>query len=426
MVKRFTALAVIIVIQTALAIFAGWAMLNGGSSGKILPGVTCAGIPLGGLTPGKADEVLREKLSNPDNMILTLVGEGRQWLIPMKETGAVYDFPEAVKKAFSIGRSGSVIRRVSELLGNRVEDASVPLPIRFDIKALRGELEKVSREYGTPPRNAQLVAENKKVKIVPSVSGREMDLGGTLARILELQAGPDLKVVIAAKDVLPTIGEGDVSGLSDLLGEFATLFEDWDPARINNITRAAAMIDGTLVRPGEVFSYNRCVSPVDLRGGYQKAPVIIDDLMVEDYGGGVCQVSTTLYGAVLYSGLEIVERHSHSIAVKYVTPGLDATVAEGFMDLRFRNNHSRPVYISASVQPEEGQVRIALIGNKEGAAEYKIERVLSRGVPGHDVMVYRVTMTGGGEEKRELISDDYYPPEPEADETETSPGDDRR
>ncbi len=226
-----------------------------------------------------------------------------------------------------------------------------------------------------------------------------------------------------------------MSALTDVLGECATVFEDWSGSRIANITRAAGRLDGILLKPGEVFSFNQRVSPFDHRGGYEKAPVIVDDQMIDDYGGGVCQVSTTLYGAVILSGLEIVERHAHSRTVKYVSPGLDATVVEGLMDLRFKNNFSDPVYISSAADLEEGVVRIAVIGKKEENTVYRIEsevmtippetvvsnntslapgrsNVVSEGAPGFDVMIYRVTLKDGVEKSRELLSDDYYPPEP--------------
>ncbi|MCL6611072.1 MAG: VanW family protein [Peptococcaceae bacterium] len=445
MYKRLTVLAAVIAINTVLAVLFGWSCLEGSSAGKILPGITIAGVTLGGMSPEKAEIALREKFGGLENESLILEGGGRQWKIPMRDIGAVYDYGEAVKKAYAVGRSGSLLRRISEFLGNRTRAASISLLFKFDREALEKELEKISREYTRVPRSARLVAENKKVKLIPSEEGLEMDLAETMNRIEDLQAGVPPRVVIASRPVPPQVGDGDLSGLTDVLAECVTPFEDRTPSRIRNMARSADRIDGILVDPGEVFSFNRRVSPIDERGGYEKAPIIIDDRLVNDYGGGVCQVSTTLYWAVLLSGLEIVERHAHSRPVKYVSPGLDATVADGLLDLRFRNNLDRPVYISASADPEEEIVRVAVIGKKEENTDHKIEfevktippeivtvinpslrpgrsNVINDGSPGFDVMVYRVTLMAGGGDRRELISDDYYPPEPRVVEAGPPPG----
>jgi vancomycin resistance protein YoaR len=231
------------------------------------------------------------------------------------------------------------------------------------------------------------------------------------------------------------VGEKDIADLSDIVGECTTRFETGSVGRVRNIARASEQLNGRLVRPGEVFTYNAVIAPVNGDNGYHKAPVIIGDQLVDDYGGGVCQVSTTLYGAALLAGLEIVERHPHSKPVKYVSPGLDATVVEDVIDFKFRNNMGSSVYIISTAVKDKGFVKVVIAGKKEGNAFYRIEpqvktiapgivlksnpglkrgqsRVLEGGSPGFEASVYRVTVNGVDEEKRELISKDYYQPEP--------------
>ncbi|MFZ5634350.1 MAG: VanW family protein [Bacillota bacterium] len=433
--KRLTVLSIIIVTQTVLAIFIAGIILAGNSAGRILPGVTSAGVPLGRLSPEKAEEVLRERFGGLENGSLVLEGEGRQWIIPMKDIGAVYDYREAVKKAYAVGHWGWIVRRISEQLRNRTGGTEVPLSVKFNQEAMEKELDKINREYTKKPQNARLTLKGGKVNLVSCLDGREMDVTETLRRIMELRAGAVPRVTIASKPVSPRIKDQDLSGLTDVLGECSTRFESYSEGRIKNIARAAGQIDGILVKPGEIFSFNRHISPIDEQGGYQKAPVIIDDQLVDDYGGGVCQVSTTLYGAALLSGLEVVERHPHSRPVKYVPPGLDATVAEGLMDFRFKNNLDWPVYIITSTEPANGYVKITIVGHKEQNTIYKIETAvktippgivmksnsrlkpgqtnnISEGSPGFDVSVFRVLVFEGGKVRRDLISNDYYPPDP--------------
>lgn len=435
MFKRLTALSAIIIIQTVLAIFIGGAFLYRSSAGKILPGITSAGVPLGGLSPGEAEEALREEFRCLDSDLLVLEGEGRKWKISLQDIGAFYDYRETVSKAYSIGHTGSMIRRISELLGNRTERAIVPLPLKSEQEALKKELERINREYVKNPQNARLAPGNNGIKLIPGKDGLEMDMAETMRRVSELQAGMDLRVMIASKVVPPQVTDKDVSGLTDVLGECTTQFDSDSRERVKNIARAADRLNGTLVKPGEVFSFNNIVSPLNEQGGYYKAPAIIDGLLVDEYGGGVCQVSTTLYGAVLLSGLEIIERHPHSRPVKYVPPGMDATVAEDLIDFMFRNNYGHPVYIFSSGETRDGYAKVVVIGKKENNIVYKIDTevkttspgmvmksssslmtgqsvVVTEGSPGFEVSVYRVSVIEGEGEKRELVSHDNYLPEP--------------
>lgn len=436
MFKRYTALSVIIVIQTALAILIGGAFMSVSSVGKVIPGIYSAGVALGGMTPEKAEEALRERLAGVDKEVLILEGQGRQWSIPMADLGAFYDYREAVKSAYSIGHSGSLARRISELLGNRTEDIEVPVPVRFDPEALKRELDKVNSQYSKPPKNARIILlGDKEVKLISSEDGQELDLEGTKKQILNLKAGMFPRVVIVSKPVFPQISEKDISGLTDVLGQCTTRFDAESPGRASNIARAAGLLDGTLVKAGETFSFNKSVSLLNGQGDFEKAPVIVDDQLVDDFGGGICQVTTTLYGAVLLSGLEIVERSPHSKPVKYVPPGLDATVADGLIDFRFRNNFGEPVYIISSDESEDGSVKITILGKRKENTIYKLDsqvKIIPPGIvmksspwlmpgqsvtaregsPGFEVSVYRVVVFEGGSEKKELISDDFYPPDP--------------
>ena len=432
--KRLTALFAIMVLQTTLAISAGGSVIKEHSGGTILPGVTAAGINLGGMAPVTAEEILRAKFSALEKDSISLLAGDRQWKIPLERVGAVCDFREAVEEAYSVGHSGPFARRLSELLGSKAESTAIPLRMDFNREALQGELERINTEYALKPVDARLFLEDERIKIIPAAYGNEMDIGGTMSRILALQAGSDYTIALSSKTTAPMVKDGDIADLTDIIGECTTRFETGSAARAGNIAMASERLDGKLVRPGEVFTYTSVISPVNGTSGYHKAPVIVGDQLVDDYGGGVCQVSTTLYGAALLAGLEIVERHPHSKPVKYVSPGLDATVAEGVIDFRFRNNLASPVYIISSAVKDRGYVKVVIAGKKEGSSFYRIEpqvktispgiviksnprlkkgqsRVLDGGSPGFEASVYRVSVNGDNEE-RELISKDYYQPEP--------------
>ncbi|MFZ5651717.1 MAG: VanW family protein [Bacillota bacterium] len=435
MVKRLAALFLIVSVQTAFAVLLGGSILSGHYGGTIIPGVVSGGLDLGGLSPAQAVESLRERFGAAENVDIVIEAEGRRWTIPMKSIGASYDYGGAVEKAYAVGHTGSLTRRISEILGSKAVNTDIALPLKFDQEALKNQLAVINGQHSVNSRNARLVVEGSKVRLVPGLDGHEMDISGTVERISSLRAGMELKATAVFRAVSPGINDKDLSGLTDVLGECVTRFEAGSAARANNITLAAGKIDGVLVKPAEVFSFNSVLGAVDEKNGYLKAPVISDGQLVDDFGGGICQVSTTLYGAALLSGFEIVERYPHSKPVKYVPPGLDVTVSEGQKDFRFKNNLDRAVYIHSTTGPEDGYVKVVIIGKKQGNTVYRIDSevravspgivlrgsqsllrgetvVASEGSPGYEALIYRVSVTEGGEEKREFISRDYYSPDP--------------
>ena len=135
-----------------------------------------------------------------------------------------------------------------------------------------------------------------------------------------------------------------------VLGSYGTDLGGRTPHQRLNACRAAAAIDGATIAPGQVFSFNRTVRGWSADRGFVKAPVSYGGVLVDDYGGGVCQCSTTLYNAVLLAGLPIVERHPHTFAPGYVPPGRDAAVAYSGVDLRFRNPCAWPLTIHAAAE----------------------------------------------------------------------------
>jgi len=191
----------------------------------------------------------------------------------------------------------------------------------------------------------------------------------------------------------------------------------------HNSLMAARGIDGAVIGPGETFSFNKRVGSFSRDRGYRKAPVSYNGQLIDDWGGGVCQTSTTLYNAALLAGMEIVERNHHYFCPSYVPPGRDAAVAFPSIDLRFRNPYRFPVRIHAAVNTEQIKVDfystnplpakpevVSQVDRTEEPETFYMggrssrARVRNTGRPGFDVTVYRIT---GGRE--ELVSTDEYP-----------------
>jgi len=218
---------------------------------------------------------------------------------------------------------------------------------------------------------------------------------------------------------------------------YVTSLQERTVGQRHNARLSVHALDGKVVAPGAVFSFNRAVKSWSVDQGYVKAPVSFDGELVRAYGGGVCQTSTTLYNAVLLAGLPVVERHPHVFRPRYIAPGRDAAVAYPGVDLRFRNPYPWPIRIRASASGERLEVR--LMGAHRAAATVQIAsevlsttmparltRVVRRagvmrvgqggraylrspGAAGYRVVTYRVFSQAGRELRRERLSDDTYP-----------------
>jgi len=141
----------------------------------------------------------------------------------------------------------------------------------------------------------------------------------------------------------------EMKKINFVLSEFSTRFDSDVRGRSTNTSLAASSIDGIILMPGEEFSFNRTLGPITTARGYQNAPVIVSGEFVEGIGGGICQVSTTLFNSVLRAGLQITDRRPHSLPVAYVPRGTDAMVSSS-SDFKFKNNFNNPIYIQAYVQ----------------------------------------------------------------------------
>ncbi len=229
--------------------------------------------------------------------------------------------------------------------------------------------------------------------------------------------------------LLPLVAVGAAgAGLRSLpqdriVGAYATTLEGRTGSQRHNARLALEKLNGARLGPGEVFSFNQRVGTFSRDRGYRRAPVSYNGQLIDDWGGGVCQTSTTLYNAALLANMQIVERHRHQFQPTYVPPGRDAAVAFSNIDLRFQNPHDFPVRIEAVLV--SGMLRIELIAPQELAEKPQVfsrvlnaespgtftiqregarKRIRNSGKRGWEVAVYR--QTG---DRKEMISKDTYP-----------------
>jgi vancomycin resistance protein YoaR len=404
----------------------------------ILPGVVVEGVRLGGLTRTQAAEQLRARLAPLLHRPVYLKhGDGQEELSPAR-AGLALDIPATLEAAYAPGHRGPLAQRLRAWWQAGRVTTPVPAVLHWDERTfdswLAGLRERYSRpavEVGWRPRA------NGLVEVTPSALGRDIPAAELRRRLAQAALAPSRRRVVPLPlhTVHPrrAMDEALALGISEVVARYRTYFDRHDRNRAENVRLAAAAVDQIVLQPGELFSFNRAVGPRLLASGYREAPVVINGRLLPGVGGGVCQVSSTLYNAALLGNLAVVTRHRHSIPAAYVPPGRDATVAYDYFDLRFRNASEWSVVINTEVGPgwlearvlgrrrpgERIEVRSEIIETYPPPAEELPDPslpagkrvVITKGSPGYRVKVWQVVhrdATGAAEWR--LLSHDRYQP----------------
>lgn len=271
-----------------------------------------------------------------------------------------------------------------------------------------------------------------KVVIHPHVIGVSFD-GDVAEGLIESNTGHGItfKIPLRIQEPSTTLEDIEEKLFSDVIGEYKTKFNTGDVPRSKNVALAANKINGTILAPGEIFSYNDVVGERSYSEGFETAGVYVNGETVQGIGGGICQVSSTLFNAVVLANLDIVERVNHQLTVSYVPLGRDATVDYGNIDFRFRNSTDYPVKIVCSA--EGGVMYTAVYGHKEDESlevsfetvtightpppERKVEdptlpkgeeKVESEGTNGYVVDTYKIVTRDGQEPQRSYLCRSNY------------------
>lgn len=335
------------------------------SGEKIHSNITINGINVGGLTPAQAEGLLAKKLD-------TVVGESaislkfreKAWELRYKDADFKYDYQDAVTKAYDIGHKGNFFKRIKDVIYTQLNREDIKLNYIYDTQYIRNRLEEIAKDINQEARDATIVLKDQGFVITDEAEGRTLDINKSFDLIKERMEKVSVEdVELAADTVMPEIKRSDLENIKDKLGEYSTKFNAADVDRTHNIKIATNSASHLLVKPGETFSLNRSMGPRLAKYGYKEANVIINNELVPGIGGGVCQVSSTLYNAALLSNMKIVERKSHSLPSSYIALGRDATISENYIDLKFTNTSKYPIYIYGEVKGS--WVKFSLYGNNE-------------------------------------------------------------
>ncbi|OWU66148.1 MAG: hypothetical protein CBB60_001025 [Armatimonadetes bacterium Cent15-Ar3] len=298
-------------------------------------------------------------------------------------------------------------------------------PNSVDLTPLRSIVSKI---FG-PAAPAKVKFVGGVIQKTPETPVLTLDEAGLTASVISA-VQDDQIVDVPVKEAPKKLTDEVLAQITDVVGEFKTNFNAGVRDRSNNIRLATGKIDGTLLLPGERFSFNKTVGERTVKSGFREAPVFVNGRHETGVGGGICQVSTTLYNASLFANLKIVERTNHSLPVPYVPVGRDATVNWGAQDLVLENNMTTPIVLAAEYTP--GTLRWRILGKKDPTVSVKISstgvttssrgekrqfdptlppgavKVTERGSSTRSVYTFRHVFKNGVEVKKEPLGRSYY------------------
>ena len=404
------------------------------SNPTIYPMITVEGLEIHNLSQEEARELLEAHVApRKVEQTLTLTYEDQEWTIPYKELGFYYYFEEALTQAMAYGRSGGYVDRLTEIFGLREQPVHLTLSYGFQEALLIAVIDDIAEELAVDSKAAEIRRGNNGFVVTPERIGRELDKETAHQLAWEaLIAENQEPVSLETKEISLYPREVDLRQIETVISEFSTTFNAGDVGRTANLRLGSSSIDGILLLPGDEFSFNETTGPRIASAGYREAPVILRGELVPGIGGGICQVSTTLYNAVARADLGIVERTNHSLPVSYVPRGQDATVAFGSLDFRFVNDMDTPVFLESEVAGNRVIVRlygkdaarpsIDLVSEVVQVVEptietrydgnlYEGETVVEREAKtGYRVVTYKIFRENGQVVRREEFSRDYYRP----------------
>ena len=407
-------------------------------------GITVWGVDLSGRTYEDGYALMQQMLEQWKCRTFTFTYQEQTWQLTASDIGADLSLDQSLMQAWNIGHTGSVFSRKSQIESLKTNPVNLLAEPTYDEAALDEFIDGICSNIDCEPVDAEVVLTAEKPELkTRSQKGYQVDAEWLKEEILSLLKTGENNAVIALKveTLDPAIDSSTAAGGLEMVVEWSTDTSSSSRTRLKNVSLALSRFNGMAVYPGQQISYNEVVGKRTVENGFNEAPEYNGTTVQTGVGGGVCQASSTLYGALLQVGFEIVQRNPHHMTVAYTKPSFDAAVNDyGTQDLVFINNTEQVYYFYTEVNSETATVRV--YGNRP---EYRVELesvTLEKGIKSEkinyvndvdgelcwytdEVKLYSTGKTGvrsqcyrifydwdtGEEVKRELVSTDYYYPQ---------------
>lgn len=425
----------------------GWLYIYAHQS-KIPPGVHLADWSVGGQNQDSILRELDQKLAALENLPLTLQTDQTRIQaldLTLADAGVTFE-AEQFKQAISSLSEGGLIQRVTQRWHfSREWDIETSLDHNRLTQKLSPDWEE--EHFGDPVNAIREITAADEVVYTPEQNVKRIrwdQLSATLSEVIphdfsilnqKEPASSSIVIDLPLQDLKPSVTVASLKeeGISRKIVEVTTSLGSSGEGRTHNVSAAADALNGLILKPGDIFDYGSIVEKAEKESGFEEAPVIMKGQLVPGVGGGICQVSSTLYNAALQTGLEIVERRNHSLPVSYLPKGLDATFASGYINFRFKNTTEKSILIKAEVK--ERELTVSLFGTFPENVSYELETELletlqaplnyvtdstlspgsemvrQAGSTGYVVASYQIKKVDGEVVSRKLIAKDTYRPQ---------------
>jgi vancomycin resistance protein YoaR len=319
----------------------------------ILPTVKIEDEDLTGMTKDEAQKIITDKYSSQVlKKKINIITKEKKYTLDYSTLDAKYNINEAIEQAINYGKDMNMFQKYKTIKNPIVKE--IKLTFKYNDKIVDQMLEEIAKDTNKEPKNATIsMVSSGRFSVTNDVIGKQLEtdklkndikskINGTLSdEIINIEA--------PVKEIKPEVSAASLNAIDTRISSFTTNFASSAEGRATNIGLSTKSINGTLLMPGDVFSFNGVVGERTAERGYQSAGIIVGDKLEQGLGGGICQVSSTLYNAMLRTGLVSVERIHHTFPSSYVPIGQDATVDYGNLDYKFKNTFKYPVYIEGFI-----------------------------------------------------------------------------
>ena len=332
----------------------------------ILNGVSIGGIDVSGMHRDEAAAAVAAQAEALENATLTISAGGESLSAPVRDLGFSWKNKDVADEAVSLGNAGNILERYKRRKEIAANGKSYLIERTFNDESVSSLVEDLADEVYTPSKPYGLAFnDDYELYVTDGADGLRLTTRESINKLmLYLDTGwtsGDPTLELHTEKIDPSGDREALGQVHDLLGSAETDYSSSSSARAQNIRNGVELISGKIVYPGDYFSMLDVVVPFSEENGYALAPSYAEGSVVDTYGGGICQVSTTLYMALLRAEVQIDMRCAHSMIVNYVVPAMDAAISQsGGKDLRFTNNLDYPIYIYGSAW--DGHLYVGIYG----------------------------------------------------------------
>lgn len=405
---------------------------------KIETGVSIGDVDVSGLTVSEAEKKMETFVDSLQNVPITLrLAGGQDTVGTAGEFGIAWKNDGALEEAAMLGKRGNIVQRYKALADLKSTGQNYPLHVSVNEDVVESILNSLRETYDQEAVEASLEKTESGFQITEGQTGHALDVPKSKEAILNyLQNSWDygnasIELVVTLDE--PKGNAETLGKVKDVLGTYTTAYKSSGASRVTNVKTGCSHLNGITLYPGEQCSVLECITPFSVDNGYELAGSYLNGQVVESLGGGICQVSTTLYNAILKAELQVDERSNHSMIVSYVEPSEDAAISEsGGKDFKFTNNKEYPIYIEGTTSPDK-TITFTIYGVEDRPANRTVSyvsEVLEKNVPptekiiptgdpvgyvnvqsvhiGYKARLWKVVTENGVEVSREQVNSSYY------------------